>query len=96
KYQYSSKRRAAAFNIDTTHDLEIYILKQFRRASLSVGVYNILKPNLTVANKFSDYSFSSTNKRNITGVVTFSYTFGNQRTRRVEKRQNNNIEKRMQ
>lgn len=96
KYQYSSKRRAAAFNIGATHDLEIYILKQFRRSSLSAGVYNILKPNLTVANTFSDYSFSNTNKRYITGVVTFSYTFGNQRARRVEKRQNNNIEKRMQ
>lgn len=96
KYQYSSKRRAAAFDIGATHDLEIYILKQFRRASLSAGVYNILKSNITITNTFSDYRFSITNKRDITGVVTFSYTFGNQRARRVEKRQNSNIEKRMQ
>ncbi len=96
KYQYSSKRRAAAFDIGATHDLEIYILKQFRRASLSAGAYNILKSNITVTNTFSDYRFSITNKRYITGVVTFSYTFGNQRARRVEKRQNSNIEKRMQ
>lgn len=95
KYQYSGGFRAAAFNIGATHSMEIYLMKQFRRASLSAGVYNFLSPKITVRNTFSDYRFSITNKRYITGVVSFSYTFGNQRTRRVEKRQDENIEKRI-
>lgn len=96
KYQYSGKSRAAAFEIGSTHEMEIYLMKQFRRASLSVGVYNVLMPTVTYGNTFPDYGFSIANKRYVTGVVTFSYIFGNQRARRVEKRQNENIEKRMQ
>lgn len=96
KYQYSSKSRAAAFEIGSTHEMELYLMKQFRRASLSVGVYNVLMPTVTFGNTFPDYRFSIANKRYVTGVVTFSYIFGNQRARRVEKRQNENIEKRMQ
>lgn len=96
KYQYSSKSRKAAFEIGSTHEMELYVMKQFRRASLSAGVYNILMPNVILDNTFTDYSFSVTSKRYVTGVVTFSYTFGNQRARRVEKRMNENIEQRMQ
>lgn len=96
KYKYSSVSRKAAFEIGSTHEMEIYLMKQFRRASLSLGVYNVLMPTVTICNTFEDYSFSITNRRYVTGIVTFSYTFGNQRTRRVEKRQNNNIEQRMQ
>ena len=76
--------------------MELYVMKQFRRASISAGVYNILMPNVILDNTFTDYSFSVTSKRYVTGVVTFSYTFGNQRARRVEKRMNENIEQRMQ
>lgn len=96
KYKYSSESRKAAFEIGSTHEMEIYIMKQFQRASLSAGVYNVLIPAVTICNTFTDYRFSITNKRYVTGVVTFSYTFGNQRARRVEKRQNESIEKRMQ
>lgn len=96
KYQFSSKSRAAAYSRSATHGMEFYLLKQFRRASLSAGVYNILMPKVTVSNTFQDYGFSITNKRFVTGVITFSYTFGNMQTRRVDKRQNKNIEKRMQ
>lgn len=96
KYQYSSKSRAAAFNLSAVHGMEIYLMKQFRRASLSAGVYNILMPKVTVNNTFQDYGFSITNKRYVTGVITFSYIFGNIQTRRVDKRNNENIEKRMQ
>lgn len=96
KYQYSSKSRAAAFNLSDTHGMEVYLMKQFSRASLSAGVYNILTPKVTVNNTFQDYSFSITNKRYVTGVITFSYIFGNMQTRRVDKRQNENIEKRLQ
>lgn len=95
KYQYSSKSCAAAFNLSATHGMEVYLMKQFPRASLSAGVYNILMPKVTVNNTFQDYSFSITNKRYVTGVITFSYIFGNMQTRRVDKRQNENIEKRM-
>ena len=96
KYKYSSVNRKAAFEIGSTHEMEIYLMKQFSRASLSLGVYNILMPTVTICNAFKDYSFSITNRRYVTGIVTFSYTFGNQRTRSVEKRQNDNIEQRMQ
>lgn len=96
KYQYSGRSRAAAFEIASTHAMEIYLMKQFRRASLSVGAYNVLMPKVAFGNTFPDYRFSIANKRHVTGVVTFSYIFGNQRARRVEKRQNENIEKRMQ
>lgn len=96
KYQYSSKSRAAAFNLSAAHGMEVYLMKQFRRASLSAGVYNILMPEVTINNAFQDYSFSITNKRYVTGVITFSYIFGNTQTRRVDKRLNEHIEKRMQ
>lgn len=96
KYQYASTHRAAAFNLSAAHGMEIYLMKQFGRASLSAGVYNILMPKVTVNNTFQDYSFSITNKRYVTGIITFTYTFGNMQTRRVDKRQNDNIEKRMQ
>ena len=96
KYQFSSKSRAAAYSRSATHGMEYYLLKQFHRASLSAGVYNIMMPKVTVSNTFQDYGFSITNKRFVTGVITFSYTFGNMQTRRVDKRQNKNIEKRMQ
>lgn len=88
--------RKAAFEIGSTHEMEVYLMKQFGRASLSLGVYNVLMPTVTICNAFEDYSFSITNRRYVTGIATFSYTFGNQRTRRVEKRLNNNIEQRMQ
>lgn len=96
KYQYSGRNRGAAFEIASTHEMEIYLLKQFRRASLSVGLYNVLMPTVTIGNTFSDYRFSITHKRFVTGVVTFSYTFGNQRARMVDKRQNEQMEQRMQ
>lgn len=96
KYQYSGRNRGAAFEIASTHEMEIYLLKQFRRASLSVGLYNVLMPTVTIGNTFSDYRFSITHKRFVSGVASFSYTFGNQRARMVDKRQNEQMEQRMQ
>lgn len=96
KYQYSGKSKNAAFDIAPMHEMEIYLMKQFPRASLSAGVYNLPTPNITISNTLPDYGFKISNKRYVTGVVTFSYIFGNMRARRVDKRQNENIEKRMQ
>ena len=95
KYQYLSKQRWAAYELGAHHEMEIYLMKQFKRASLSAGVYNLLLPAITKSNTFTDYQFSTTSKRYVTGVITFSYTFGNQRARRVSTRQNQDIESRM-
>lgn len=96
KFDYSSKSRSAAFNITSTQELEMTIMKQFGRANLSLGVYNVLMPTVKVNNAFEDYLFSIISKRYVTGVLTFSYTFGNQHVNRIDKRQNDNIEKRIQ
>ena len=39
KYKFSSESHKAAFEIGSTHEMEIYLMKQFRRASLSLGAY---------------------------------------------------------
>lgn len=96
KYTFSDKSRAAAIETSATQEMEVYLMKQFKRASLSLGVYNFFMPSIRANKAFNDYSFSTTRKRWTTGVLTFSYMLGNQNTRRVDRRKNEDIEKRMQ
>lgn len=96
KYQYSSKSRSAAFDLSASQQMEIYLLKQFRRATLSIGAYDLLLPSVTTSRTFQDYGFTVTGKRYVTGVVTFSYMFGNSRTRSVSENRNDSIADRMQ
>ena len=53
-------------------------------------------PELARSKTYGDYAFTINDRRYITGVVTFSYTFGNKRARRVAAHSNQDIESRMQ
>ena len=83
KYQYNSASNYAAVDLPVVQEIEAYLMKEFDRASLSIGVYGTLMPELTRSKTYGDYAFSISDRRYITGVVTFSYTFGNKRARRV-------------
>ena len=96
KYQYSSASSYAAVDLPVVQEIEAYLMKEFDRDSLSIGVYGTLMPELTRSKTYGDYAFSINDRRYITGVVTFSYTFGNKRARRVAAHSNQDIVSRMQ
>ena len=96
KYQYSSASNYAAVDLPVVQEIEAYLMKEFDRASLSIGVYGTLMPELTRSKTYGDYAFTINDRRYITGVVTFSYTFGNKRARRVAAHSNQDIVNRIQ
>ena len=96
KYQYHSASSWVAYDFPARQEMEAYLMKEFDRASLSIGVYGYLMPELARSKTYGDYAFTINDRRYITGVVTFSYTFGNKRARRVAAHSNQDIESRIQ
>lgn len=96
KYQYNSASSWVAYDFPASQEMEAYLMKEFDRASLSIGVYGYLMPELARSKTYGDYAFTINDRRYITGVVTFSYTFGNKRARRVAAHSNQDIVNRIQ
>lgn len=96
KYQYHSASSWVAYDVPARQEMEAYLMKEFDRASLSIGVYGYLMPELARSKTYGDYAFTINDRRYVTGVVTFSYTFGNKRARGVAAHSNQDIVNRIQ
>ncbi|MDV2446091.1 hypothetical protein CMU93_01075 [Elizabethkingia anophelis] len=94
-YGYSSGKRYVMGAINNLHSLEIVISKTYKNFNFSIGGYDLARADLKINDHKESYRFQKAVDYYKTIYLSINYSFGNKKVKRIQKKSDSDIDKRL-
>lgn len=94
-YGYSSGRRYVMGAINNLHSLEVVVSKTYKDFNFSIGGYDLARADLKLHDHKEAYRFQKNIDYYKTAYLSINYSFGNKKVKRIQKKSDTEINKRL-
>lgn len=94
-YGFTSSNRMVSGKINSLHSLDMSLSKDYKNFNFSIGAYDLARADLKISETKTDYSFYKEIKYYKTVYLNINYNFGNKKIKKVNEKQDKDINNRL-